>query len=73
MAGFQVHRYCPSSINKGEKANAVHTQGTWKQPPIPKIGAAWRVAAGARPGPPPSRRSALPGSAASSGSGGAFL
>lgn len=38
--------YCPASTNKGKKANSARSQGTWKHPAIPKIGAG--------PGPPPS-------------------
>lgn len=59
--------YCPDSTNKGKKANSACSQGTWKHPAIPKIGAAWPRAE------PPSQHSALPGRAAGSGSGGAFL
>lgn len=68
---FPGPRYCPSSTNKGKKANSARTQGTWKHPDVPKIEQLGDSQL--EHGRPPSRHSALPGSAASTGSGGAFL
>lgn len=59
--------YCPSSTNKGKKANSARPQGTWKHPAIPKIEQLGDSQL------EQDRPPALPGSAASSGSGGAFL